>query len=313
MGKCVKRIRVGIVGVDKIARNQHIPALRANSAFELVACAIRNTRVDGIVNFPNLESMLDGFPDLDAVAICTPPQLHFETARLALQSGKHVLLEKPPCSTTAQLCELTRLAKQAKITLFQTWHAQFAAAVDAARIWLGPSAVRKGSIVWKEDVRRRHPRQSWIWQVGGLGVFDAGVNALSILTKIMPEPVFVDAAELFFPTNCDAPIAANVTIATGAGAMIDAVFDFRYTGAPVWDIDVDTAQGGLHLTGQGSTLIVDGKQAISGTAEIEYPALYRRFAELIQRRDSDVDARPFQLLADIIFVGRRSLVEPFEE
>ena len=50
MGKCVKLMRVGTVGVGKIARDQHIPVLRANSAFELVASASRNTAVDGIAN-----------------------------------------------------------------------------------------------------------------------------------------------------------------------------------------------------------------------------------------------------------------------
>ena len=39
-----------------------------------------------------------------------------------------------------------------------------------------------------------------------IGVFDSGVNALSILTTILPETVFVEAATLFVPVNCDSPI-----------------------------------------------------------------------------------------------------------
>jgi D-galactose 1-dehydrogenase len=309
----VERIRVGIVGVGKIAKDQHIPVIRANTAFELAACASRHFRVDGVANFLNIEAMLEDGPELDAVAICTPPQLHYEAARLALQRGKHVFLEKPPCQTTTQLDELTRQARQANCTLFQTWHAQHAAAVDATQLWLKPRTVRGGRIVWKEDVRQWHPGQAWIWQAGGFGVFDPGINAVSILTKIVPEPVFVKAADLFFPANCNSPIAANVTFVTASGADIDAAFDFRYAGVPAWDIDIDTDRGAMHLTGLGSTLVVDGKQAAAGTAETEYPSLYRRFAELIQRHASDVDRRPFQLVADIFLVGRRSTVEPFEE
>ena len=312
MEKCVNRIRVGIVGVGKIAKEQHIPALRANVSFELVACVSSHTKVDGVANYPNLESMLDGHLDLDAIAICTPPQVHYEAAQLALQRGKHVFLEKPPCSTLTQLDALALQARQSNCTLFQTWHAQCAAAVDMAQLWLKPCIVRNGRVVWKENVRQSHPSQDWIWQAGGFGVFDAGINAVSILTKIVAEPIFVRAADLFFPANCDSPVAANVTFATGMGAEINAAFDFRHTGTSTWDIDIATDRGELCLSAYGSMLAIDGKQITAGTAETEYQSLYRRFADLVQRHESDVDKRPFQLVADIFLVGKRLKVNPFE-
>ncbi|MDE2110156.1 MAG: Gfo/Idh/MocA family oxidoreductase [Alphaproteobacteria bacterium] len=307
------RIRVGIVGVGKIAKDQHIPVIRTNVAFELAACASRVATVDGIANFADVEAMLADGPELDAVAICTPPQAHYQAARLALQHGKHVFLEKPPCETTTQLDELIRQAHRADRTLFQTWHAQHAAAVDAAQLWLRSRGVRGGRIIWKEDVRQWHPGQAWIWQAGGFGVFDPGINAVSILTKIVPEPIFVSAADLFFPVNCSAPIAANVTFVTASGAQIDAAFDFRYTSTPTWDIDIEVDRGTLHLAKQGNALIVDGKPTSINATETEYTSLYRRFAELIDERRSDVDRRPFQLVADIFLIGQRSTVEPFEE
>ena len=58
------RLKTGLLGIGKIARDQHIPALAANPRFELVACASRNARVDGVANFADLESMLAGVPDL---------------------------------------------------------------------------------------------------------------------------------------------------------------------------------------------------------------------------------------------------------
>src|SRR5580693_6440519 len=118
----VKPIRVGLVGVGKIARDQHIPALRGNPAFVLAACASRHAKVAGVQNFASLEAMLKDSANLDAVAICTPPQVHYEAAKLALGRGKHVLLEKPPCATTLQLDDLVRLAKKADRSLYQTWH-----------------------------------------------------------------------------------------------------------------------------------------------------------------------------------------------
>jgi D-galactose 1-dehydrogenase len=312
----VKRIRLGLIGVGKIARDQHIPALRANGKYELAACASRNARVDGVANYPSLEAMLEGSPDLDAVSICTPPQVHYAAAKLALSRGKHVFLEKPPCSTTAQLDRLAKLARQAGRTLFQTWHSRHAPGVAPARRWLANRKIRAVQVTWKEDVRQWHPGQTWIWQAGGFGVFDPGINAISILTEILPEAFFVKSADLFVPENCEAPIAANIAFALDGGAAVAAEFDFRHTGVQTWDIDVETDDGALKLSAGGGKLFIDSVTAAAGGNEGphgEYESLYARFAELIERGESDVDGRPFQLVADAFLAGRRLSVEAFVE
>ena len=54
---------------------------------------------------------------IDAVAIITPVWTHFELAKAALQNGKHVFVEKPFTSTTAQARELIELADAKKLQL----------------------------------------------------------------------------------------------------------------------------------------------------------------------------------------------------
>ncbi len=309
----MKPIGIGIVGVGKIARDQHIPAIRANGAFDLLASASRNAGIEGIQNFPSVEAMLDGAPQLDAVAICTPPQVHYETAKLALSRGKHVFLEKPPCLTTVQLDELAACARKAKRTLFQSWHSQHAAGVIPARSWLKDRAIKGGQVTWKEDVRRWHPGQLWIWQAGGFGIFDPGINAISILTTILPQSFFAQSATLYVPENCETPIAADVEFATGNGAHISASMDFRHEGEQTWDIDIETADGTLKLSQGGSKLFIDGKSVNTAEHEGEYPSLYRRFAALIAQNLSEVDARPFQIVADIFLIAKRVTVARFED
>ena len=145
-------LRVGLLGVGKIARDQHIPALKANPRFDLAACASRNATMPGVPSFPDLDTMLGAMPDLQAVSICTPPQAHFEAALTALRAGKHVMLEKPPTATTRQIALLAEEAARRNLTLFQTWHSRFAAGVDAAREWLRTRKIVSGRIIWKEDV-----------------------------------------------------------------------------------------------------------------------------------------------------------------
>ncbi len=95
------------------------------------------------------------------------------------------------------------------------------------------------SIAWLEDVRHWHPGQDWIWDAGGMGVFDPGINALSIATHILP-PFFLTGATLSVPENRQAPIAADLHFADAAGTPIHAVFDWRQTGPQTWDIRVET-------------------------------------------------------------------------
>jgi D-galactose 1-dehydrogenase/L-arabinose 1- dehydrogenase len=144
----VMPLKLGLVGIGKIARDQHIPALAADPRFELVACASRHARVDGVANFPSIETLLAEVKDLDAISICTPPQAHYEAALAALRAGKHVMLEKPPAATTRQIALLQSEAKRHGRTLFQTWHSRFAAGVDAARDWLRGRTLTGGTITW---------------------------------------------------------------------------------------------------------------------------------------------------------------------
>jgi D-galactose 1-dehydrogenase len=114
------------------------------------------------------------------------------------------------------------------------------------------------AVSWKEDVRRWHPGQQWIWEAGGLGVFDPGINALSILSSILPDAVQVASATLSFPENCAMPIAANLTFAHPHGADVTADFDFRQQGDQSWTIMAETDGGVLLLEHGGANLTIDG-------------------------------------------------------
>jgi predicted dehydrogenase len=307
------RLKVGLLGIGKIARDQHIPALAASPRFELAACASRNATVEGVPSFPDLATMLAAVPDLHCISICTPPQAHFDAALFALRAGKHVMLEKPPAATTRQIALLADEAARRGLTLFQTWHSRFAAGVDAAREFLRTRQLTGGNIVWKEDVHHWHPGQRWIWEPGGFGVFDPGINALSVLTEILPKDVCVESALLEFPVNQQSPIAASLALRTEDGIEIEAEFDFRQKGEQSWDIELATTTGQLKLAGGGAELSIDGR-AVTADASMagEYPRLYQRFASLCDARKSEVDWRPFQLVADAFLIGERCIVAPHE-
>lgn len=304
--------RIAIVGLGKIAHDQHIPAIAASDRFHLVAAATRAGHAERIALFPDIDDLLASDVAFDAIAMCQPPQVRFEAAAKAIRAGKHVLLEKPPGATLTEVAILADLACDAGTSLFAAWHSRHAPGVEPARDWLVSRTVNRVEIVWKEDVRRWHPGQQWIWEPGGLGVFDPGINALSIATRILPAPLMVRSAVLDRPANRAAPIGASLDLIDAAGAAATAVFDWRQTGPQTWDIIVETDDGSLKLSHGGATFTIDGVGRDVGP-EREYPSIYESFAELIDGGRSDVDAAPLRLVADAFLHGRQDVVAPFDD
>lgn len=302
-------ITLGIVGVGKIVRDQHLPAVAKNLDYRLVAAASRHGKVDGIANFPTIEAMLDAVPELEAVSLCMPPQFRYDAARTALEAKKHVFLEKPPGATVSEVEDLKALAAANGVSLFASWHSRYAPAVEAGRAFLSSTPIRSAAINWKEDVRRWHPNQDWIWAPGGFGVFDPGINALSIATHILPA-MFITSAILDFPENRAAPIAAHIAFRTSNGLPVTMELDWRQTGPQSWDILAETDKGAMVLSGGGTKLAVDGK-VIHDEPEAEYAMLYKRFAEIVRAGVSDVDLAPLQHVADAFMLGKRNVVEAF--
>lgn len=302
---------IAIIGVGKIARDQHIPALAESASFTLAATASRNANMGGIDGYSSLADLLAARDDIPCISLCTPPQVRYDDARRALLAGKHVMLEKPPGATLSEVEDLIALAKAQGVTLFATWHSRYAASVAAARDWLADKTITKLDIIWKEDVRRWHPGQEWIWDAGGLGVFDPGINALSVLTEIHPRALHLTQAELTFPENRDTPIAADLRFADPEGADVTAVFDWRQEGPQTWDIRIETTGGAAVLSDGGARLTIGGQEIQAGP-DREYPGLYARFADLLTQGASDVDLSPMRHVTDAFTLGRRITTAPFD-
>ncbi len=302
-------IRLGLVGIGKIARDQHLPAIAADARFDLVATASRHAQLDAVPGYPDIAALIAAGHDLDAVSLCTPPDGRYDQARAAIDAGLHVMLEKPPAATMSEIVDLAERARAKGVTLFATWHSREAGAVEPARQWLAGKRIDAVRIVWKEDIRRWHPGQEWILAAGGFGVFDPGINALSIATLILPEPLLLASARMEVPEGRQAPLKAWLEMRSGA-ARVTADFDFLQTGPQTWDIEIDTDAGQLRLGLGGSILQLPGEPA-QELPNAEYPRLYARFADLVAAGQSDVDLRPFTLVSDAFLLAERTTGAPF--
>ena len=296
-----------LVGIGKIAVDQHVPSINGSTDWDLAATVSRAGSVAGVQSFTDFDDMLAARPDIPVISLCLPPVPRYAYAAKAIAVGRHVMLEKPPGATLAEVYALSDMAQKAGVTLYTTWHSRMAKGVAPAKAWLADKTITGAHITWKEDVRRWHPGQDWVFAPGGMGVFDPGSNALSIITEILPMPIHLQSADLMFPANRDTPIAAQMQWTEN----VTGEFDWRQEGPQSWDIMVETTAGTLELHDGGARLVIDGTEVEAG-ADREYPALYDRMAALIKTGASEVDLSPMIHVADALTLGKRIVVEPFD-
>lgn len=306
--------KIAVIGIGKIAQDQHLPVIDKSPDFELAA--VVSTRGVGHRDVPVFRTpaeLYKAMPEVKLVAICTPPGVRHAYVREAIDAGKDVLLEKPPTPTITEFEDLVAYGEKKGRVLFQTWHSRYNAAVDAAKLILKDEGVATVRIDWRESVRKWHPGQEWVWEPGGFGVCDPGINALSIFTKIMPFPVFVGAAKLKFPANRQTPVDVEIEFKSAQKHQpkLSAGFNWLEESGEIWTISITTRKGSeLKLERGGSVLKVNGKETVANPGE-EYEMIYERFAKLLKKGKSEMDGSPLRLVGDAFLLGARENVEDF--
>ena len=306
--------KIAVIGIGKIAIDQHLPVIDKSKDFEVAATV--STRMVAHRDLPVFKTAAELYakmPEIELVAICTPPGVRHGFVREAIDAGKHILMEKPPTPTISELDDLVAYAKKKKRILFQTWHSRYNEAVDATKKILKKDGVKSVRIDWRESVRKWHPGQDWVWEPGGFGVCDPGINALSIFTKILPFPVFVEAAKLKFPANRQTPVDVELTFKSAEKHQpaLSAGFNWLEESGEIWTVAITTLRGDELLLEKGGTVLkVNGAVVIENPSE-EYERIYEHFAKLLKKGKSDVTDEPLRLLADAFLLGSRENVDDF--
>ena len=132
-------IKVGVIGYGywgpNIVRNLHgLDSTRAEMICDKSPSALARARKA----YPSIRAVSDPAevlrsPDIDAVAVITPVWTHYELAKMALENGKHVFIEKPFTSSAAQAEELIELAARKKLTIMVDHTFLFTGAVRKIR------------------------------------------------------------------------------------------------------------------------------------------------------------------------------------
>lgn len=292
-------IRIGLVGLGKISQEQHLPSIEADPNFEFAFFADRQVQIDTqIPLYSSLQAAIDSGIPFDAVALCTSPQPRLELFELLSTTGCAVLLEKPAAATLKDANRILAIAQNQKICTMTAWHSQFAASIKAAKSWVSNHTLLSGMIEWRENAQMWHPGQQWLWQEGGYGVFDPGMNALSILTKLTDRHWRPYASKLYIPQNVKTPNRAKFALRNNA-TSIEVEFEFHDSSDDIWEIKLNATNGSeLVLSQGGKHLEIDGKPMVDPdhSHSGEYPEIYSRFSELVRNNYSEIDLAPLEII-----------------
>jgi predicted dehydrogenase len=128
----MKTLRIGILGASRFAPTTLINPARGNAEVEVAAVAARDVSraqafatKHGIARAHDSYEALIADPDLDAVYIVLPNNLHGRWTRAALAAGKHVLCEKPFTANAAEAREIAKLAAESDRVVMEAFQYRY--------------------------------------------------------------------------------------------------------------------------------------------------------------------------------------------
>ncbi|NLE12865.1 MAG: Gfo/Idh/MocA family oxidoreductase [Clostridiales bacterium] len=183
-------LRMGVIGVGGIARGVHIPGIQGSKDAELTAvCDIKpevrqfareKYGLDDAHVFEDYNKLL-ACPDVDAVSICTPNNVHVEIALAAVATGKPFACEKPLSLNAAQAKPLIDALAAKPVANMICFSYRFKAAARYAR-----DLIREGKIGTIRHVYAQY-MQGWANPVNDcpkIWRFDKGISGSGTLADL---------------------------------------------------------------------------------------------------------------------------------
>ena len=302
----MRRLRIGLVGAARIAPHGIIDPIRAEPRSALAAVAARDPEraaafavEHGIERSYGDYRALFADPGVDLVYIATPPANHADLAILALDAGKHVLVEKPFSMTSAEARAVLAAARRNDRRVAEAMHAihhplfyRVAELVSAGAV--GP--IRE--IASRFDITLANPDDfRWHGRLGGGALMDLGVYPLALVRRLLGEDFTVDQAQAVLRGDTDEAFDARLLYPGGITARVSASFVAPFAA----DLRIEGDRGSIAVFNpiaphRGHRLIVEADG--EGRREEEVPGPTSWTAQLSALCDTLIDGRPFALPED---------------
>ena len=293
----------GVAGLGNHAMNRVMPVFReaGHSISAVYSRNIDKARKEGIKYnarpFDDLQAFFEN-GEFEAVYIASPNFLHYDQAKLALQKGKHVLLEKQMTLKTEEAEQLVKLAGEKSLKLAVGFHMRFHPAIREVRRLLQSGELGEVSYItgmWASLSARSYdnPDNKW-WReddkVGGGAVMGTGVHVMDTINYILGK--YPDRLSSFRnPSGKVIESTEHVTLQYGP-TIVDIVAS-REMKSPMNNLTIYGTEGTIVATGVFSTsvessLLRDGRRVKDFRGANVYREEIKAFADLVQGKESHI-------------------------
>ena len=189
-----KPLRWGVFGAGWIAE-QMIKTAQKNSQQNFVAVASRTpgkaetfAKTFGIVDFYASYEELAARPDIDAIYIGTLPSNRLEVALIAINAGKHVLIEKPITMDVSEAAQIYAAAKAKKVLAVEAMWTRFLPHMDIARQLVADGAIGEVELVVSSFCQANLGVARLYTLGGGNPIIDMGIYPIALSQEFLGEP-----------------------------------------------------------------------------------------------------------------------------
>lgn len=226
-------INLGILGCSEIAFRRFMPAVLNVPGITVKAIAEEYApeKLKEFCETYNLEAEKDFLSliereDIDAVYVPQPPALHFKWAKIALEHGKHVLIEKPSTISYEFSKELVELASEKKLALHENYMFQFHSQIAGVLKLVSDGTVGDVRLIRADFGFPMRAQNDFRYNaaLGGGALLDAGGYTAKLATLFLGETVKVDAAKLNYMDGFEVDMYGNATLSNEEGKVCQLAF-----------------------------------------------------------------------------------------
>jgi predicted dehydrogenase len=236
-----KRLRIAIVGAGITSR--HLVGYNWRpELFDLrVLCSLDPERGEPLCEqykIPEYTMSFDSLlerDDIDVIDIATPPNLHFDMSKRAIEAGKHVICEKPLFGSLAEVDEMQKLADGTKLKFMPIFQYRYGMGLQKLKHLVDQGIAGKAFMTtiethwWRPPAYYEIPwRGKWATELGG-GFLGHSIHAHDMLNYIHGDAksLFAYGATLLNRIEVEDTMAASVQMANGSLATLSMTLGSR--------------------------------------------------------------------------------------
>lgn len=311
----MKKIRIGVICPSEIAFRRFMPAIIKSEQFDYVGIAVANyeewfgnskgdetvlkSEQDKAENFKNIyggkiftsyKSLLTS-DEIDAVYIPLPPALHFKWAKIALENGKHVMLEKPFTTSLSDTIKLLEIAENKSLAVHENYMFAFHTQLDFIKQQIADKTIGEIRLIRIDFGFPFRGANDFRYNkaLGGGALLDCGGYTIKLASMFLGDSAEITSSQLNSKDGFDVDIygSASLTNKDGLTAQLSFGMDNSYRcSLDVWGSTGSIYTNRVLTAPDGFEPVVtvrtsDGEKNITLPADDTFKKSIERFAECV--------------------------------